>query len=87
MIICSLGIRYKSYCSNVGRTFMIDPDQAQENNYLFVVELQKFLLEELHDGAVVRDVYAKGLDKIKSDRPDLEPYFNKTFGFGVRQVI
>lgn len=26
VILCSLGIRYKSYCSNVGRTFMIDPD-------------------------------------------------------------
>jgi nucleosome binding factor SPN SPT16 subunit len=25
VILCSLGIRYKSYCSNVGRTFMIDP--------------------------------------------------------------
>lgn len=28
VILCSLGIRYKSYCSNVGRTFMIDPHKV-----------------------------------------------------------
>lgn len=28
VILCSLGIRYKSYCSNVGRTFLIDPDEV-----------------------------------------------------------
>lgn len=29
VILCSLGIRYKSYCSNVGRTFMIDPTSVR----------------------------------------------------------
>lgn len=28
VILCSIGIRYKSYCSNVSRTFIIDPDQV-----------------------------------------------------------
>jgi hypothetical protein len=31
VILCSLGIRYKSYCSNVGRTFMIDPDAVSDS--------------------------------------------------------
>lgn len=30
VILCSLGIRYKSYCSNVGRTFLIDPDSVHQ---------------------------------------------------------
>ena len=28
VILCSLGARYKSYCSNVGRTFLIDPSKV-----------------------------------------------------------
>ncbi|GAA5939274.1 hypothetical protein JCM3775_007175 [Rhodotorula graminis] len=83
VILCSLGIRYKSYCSNVGRTFMIDPSADQEKNYLFLVELQKFALGELKDGAACKDVYQKVVDKIEKDRADLLPYFAKTAGFGM----
>ncbi|BGP43975.1 FACT complex subunit spt16 [Rhodotorula kratochvilovae] len=83
VILCSLGIRYKSYCSNVGRTFMIDPTPDQEKNYLFLVELQKFALGELRDGAVCKDVYQKVVDKIGADRADLLPHFAKTAGFGM----
>lgn len=28
VILCSLGARYKSYCSNIGRTFLIDPTKV-----------------------------------------------------------
>lgn len=31
IIVCSLGARYKSYCSNVGRTFLIDPSKVYLN--------------------------------------------------------
>jgi len=27
-IICSLGVRYKSYCTNISRTFLIDPKKV-----------------------------------------------------------
>lgn len=107
VILCSLGIRYKSYCSNVGRTFMIDPDavrgacrfasatsveadqlsfveQAQEKNYLYLVDLQTYALGELKEGVLARDVYTKVVEKIQSEREDLLPYFVKTVGFGVR---
>lgn len=33
VILASLGVRYKSYCSNVGRTFMIDPHKVREASY------------------------------------------------------
>ncbi|GJN94764.1 hypothetical protein Rhopal_007856-T1 [Rhodotorula paludigena] len=83
VILCSLGIRYKSYCSNVGRTFMIDPTPDQEKDYLFLCDLQKFAVGELREGAVCKDVYQKVVDKINSDRPDLLEYFAKTAGFGM----
>jgi len=63
---------------------MIDPTPEHEKNYLFLVELQKFALGELKDGALCKDVYQKVVDKINSDRADLLPYFAKTAGFGVR---
>jgi nucleosome binding factor SPN SPT16 subunit len=28
VILCSLGVRYKSYCTNIGRTYLIDPQKV-----------------------------------------------------------
>lgn len=83
VILCSLGIRYKSYCSNVARTFMIDPDTTQEKNYLFLVELQKFGVSELKNGVVAKDFFATIVDKITAEREDLLPFFAKPAGFGM----
>lgn len=40
VILCSLGARYKSYCSNVGRTFLIDPSKVPQ----FIIFFANFLL-------------------------------------------
>lgn len=61
--------------------------QAQEKNYLYLLDLQKFTLAELKDGAVAKDVYAAVLNKIETDRPDLAQYFVKTLGFGVNEFL
>ena len=40
VILCSLGARYKSYCSNIGRTFLIDPSKVCSNikfNVIYIV--------------------------------------------------
>lgn len=29
IVLCSMGVRYKSYCANVGRTFLIDPEKVR----------------------------------------------------------
>ena len=39
-ITCSVGARYKSYCSNVGRTYIIDPTKSQEKTYKLLLELE-----------------------------------------------
>lgn len=33
VIVCTLGVRYRNYCSNVGRTLLIEPTADQERNY------------------------------------------------------
>uniref|UniRef100_A0A2K5RT61 FACT complex subunit n=1 Tax=Cebus imitator TaxID=2715852 RepID=A0A2K5RT61_CEBIM len=50
-ITCAMGIRFKSYCSNLVRTLMVDPSQEVQENYNFLLQLQEELLKELrHDG-------------------------------------
>ncbi|XP_046686046.1 FACT complex subunit SPT16-like [Homalodisca vitripennis] len=43
-IVCSLGAaRYKSYCSNIVRTLLVDPTDAIQANYNFLVDLEEEL--------------------------------------------
>ncbi|KAI8985467.1 FACT complex subunit spt16 [Pilobolus umbonatus] len=82
-IICSLGVRYKFYCSNICRTFLIDPSKPQEKNYEFLLEVQNRVLDSLRDGVKIREVYQKAITLIKQKRPDLEKNFTKNVGFGM----
>ena len=50
-ITCSLGARYKSYCSNVGRTYIINPSKGQEKTYKLLLELQQAALDVIRPGA------------------------------------
>lgn len=83
VILCSLGLRYKSYCSNIGRTFLIDPTSAQSKNYDFLCNLQKDVLSAVRHGVVIRDLYNKTLDFIRNKEPDLEKHFLKNIGSGI----
>ncbi|EIE81524.1 hypothetical protein RO3G_06229 [Rhizopus delemar RA 99-880] len=82
-ILCSLGIRYKFYCSNISRTFLIDPTKIQEKNYEFLLEVQNKVLDSIHDGVKIGDVYQKAIAYVRAKRPDLEKNFTKNVGFGM----
>src|SRR4051812_36477851 len=45
-IIASLGVRYKSYCSNIGRTYLIDPNKViiSYSLFLFINHQNKLLI-------------------------------------------
>lgn len=83
VIVTFLGLRYKSYCSNIGRTYLIDPTKTQEQNYTFVVALQKKVMETITNGVKARDVYKAAQDFIKEKNPKLLPYFLKNVGWGI----
>ncbi|CAO3689607.1 unnamed protein product [Umbelopsis ramanniana] len=83
VILCSLGARYKSYCSNVGRTYLVDPSKSQEQNYQFLLDVQHKVLDSMRDGVKFRDIYAKALAFVRNKRPELEKNFVKTLGFGI----
>lgn len=49
-ITCAMGIRYKSYCSNLVRTLMVDPSQEMQDNYNFLLQVEEELLKQLKHG-------------------------------------
>ncbi|OAA53380.1 transcription elongation complex subunit [Niveomyces insectorum RCEF 264] len=83
IIIAALGLRYKSYCSSIARTFLVDPNKAQESNYRLLSSVHSLVLKEIHDGASCRDVYTKALSYVKSKKPELEKHFVRSIGYGI----
>lgn len=83
VIICSLGARYKSYCSNIVRTLLVNPTDPIKENYEFLVELEEELMKYLKAGTKICDVYEKGVGFVKSKKPDLVETMTKNFGFAM----
>ena len=83
IIICGMGLRYKSYSSMIARTFMVDPNSSQETNYKLLNSIQEMLVKEAREGVVIKDLYNQALDMIKKKKPDLEKHFLKTIGGGI----
>lgn len=87
-ILCSLGLRYNSYCSNVARTYLVNAQESQESNYRFLLKLHNHVIESIQEGMrhndlKCRDVYNTALNYIKKNRPELEPHFPKSCGFAM----
>merc|ERR1719277_1786159 len=82
-IVCSLGVRYKSYCSNIVRTMLVDPSQSLQDTYTYLVSLEDLIIDKLRDGTKLSDVYKAAMDNVKKEKPDLTEKLNKTFGFAM----
>lgn len=82
-IVCSLGARYKSYCSNIVRTLLVNPTDEIQGNYNFVVDLEEELIKTLQAGKKLCDVYNAGHEFAKKEKPKLVDKLTKNFGFGM----
>lgn len=81
-IIASCGIRYNNYCSNVTRTFLIDPSDEMVRNYDFMLTLQKEILDnQLRIGKTPKEVFDSTVAFIEKERSDLVSFFTKNIGF------
>lgn len=81
-IVASLGLRYKNYCSNVARTFLIDPTPEMEKNYDILLEVQDHITKNLlKEGKIAKDVYEGALEFIKSKDESLVSHFTKNAGW------
>lgn len=82
-IIAGLGLKYKSYCSMVARTYLVDPNDSQESNYKLLSSIHEAVIKDAKEGVAVKDLYNKAIGIIKSKRPDLEKNFVKSLGAGI----
>ena len=83
VIVVSLGVRYRSVCSNVGRTVLIDPTPEQEAQLAKLLELRQHLLALMRPGLVLGQVYQEAHRKVAADWPELEKHLSGTLGFGM----
>ncbi|KAM5539042.1 hypothetical protein V8D89_007265 [Ganoderma adspersum] len=83
VLLMAVGMRYKGYCANLGRSFIVDPSKEQEAVYALLVSLQADLLSRLKDGAVAKELYQHALGHVRERKPELEPHFVKNMGHGM----
>merc|ERR1719232_2185147 len=82
-IVCSLGVRYKSYCSNIVRTMLVDPSQEVQDLYTYLVSLEDLIIAKLQAGTKLSAVYNAAMENVKKERPELVDKINKNFGFAM----
>ncbi|KAG9252018.1 FACT complex subunit-domain-containing protein [Emericellopsis atlantica] len=83
IIIAALGLRYKSYCSSIARTYLVDPNKSQESNYKLLSMVHNSIIRDIRDGMTAKDVYTKALGIVKAKKPEMEKHFLKNVGWGI----
>ncbi|XP_048226009.1 FACT complex subunit SPT16 isoform X3 [Ricinus communis] len=83
VIICAIGSRYNSYCSNVARTFLIDANSMQSKAYEVLLRAQEAAISALKSGNQVSAVYLAALSVVEKDAPELAANLTKTAGTGI----
>ena len=82
-IVCSFGARYKSYCSNVARTFLVNPSEKIQSIYNLLVNVEDHIVAELKEGAKLCDIYKSAVAMVKDENEDLVDKLTKNFGFAM----
>ncbi|CAL8087883.1 unnamed protein product [Calicophoron daubneyi] len=80
-IICSLGIRYQSYCSNIIRSLMVNPTEEQSSIYAYLHDLFDWAIGQIKPGVKFADFCQSIHNKVASERPDLADKLVRSFGF------
>ncbi|KAF7255188.1 hypothetical protein EG68_11121 [Paragonimus skrjabini miyazakii] len=80
VIICALGVRYQSYCSNVIRTLLVNPTEEQSTVYAYLHDLLDWAIAEIKPGMKVADFCQSVIKKVESERPDLSDNLIRSFG-------
>ena len=83
VILCRIGARYKSYCSNLGRTFLVNPTEAQQSSYKVLEQLHAHVLKMFKPGTRLGDVSAAAKSFLEQEAPELLPKLTKNCGHGI----
>eukprot|EP00262_Sarcandra_glabra_P002090 TRINITY_DN12346_c0_g1_i1.p1 TRINITY_DN12346_c0_g1~~TRINITY_DN12346_c0_g1_i1.p1 ORF type:complete len:1072 (+),score=240.95 TRINITY_DN12346_c0_g1_i1:261-3476(+) len=83
VILCAIGSRYNSYCSNVARTFLIDANAMQSKAYEVLLKSHEAAISALKPGNKVGAVYQAALSVVEKEAPELLPHLTKSAGTGI----
>lgn len=83
VIICAVGSRYKSYCCNIARTFLIDANPLQSKAYEVLLRAHDAAISALKPGNKVSAAYQAALSVVEKDAPELIPNLTKSAGTGI----
>jgi nucleosome binding factor SPN SPT16 subunit len=65
VIMCCLGTRYSSYCANVGRTLLVNPNKKQEEEYAAIFAAQAAAINALTEGAKMSAAFEGAVAALK----------------------
>ncbi|KAM1038575.1 hypothetical protein ACFX13_033972 [Malus domestica] len=83
VIICAVGSRYKSYCSNIARTYLIDANSTQSKAYEVLLKAQEAAISNLKSGKKLSAAYQAALSVVEKEAPELAGNLTKTAGTGI----
>jgi len=83
VIIASMGARYKGYCANVSRTFMVDAPPKVEKTYAVLLSLYNYCLEQMVPGNEIKTVVEKARAFVESKDSSLVSCMPKSLGFAI----
>ncbi|XP_042491815.1 FACT complex subunit SPT16-like [Macadamia integrifolia] len=83
VIICAIGSRYNSYCSNLARTILIDANAVQSKAYEVLLKAHEAAIGALKPGNKVSAAYQAALSVVEKEAPELAPNLTKSAGTGI----
>ncbi|KAJ4721704.1 FACT complex subunit SPT16 [Melia azedarach] len=83
VIICAVGARYNSYCSNIARSFLIDATPLQSKAYEVLLKAHEAAIGALKPGSKVSAAYQAALSVVEKEAPELVPNLTKSVGTGL----
>ncbi|OMO95969.1 hypothetical protein COLO4_15580 [Corchorus olitorius] len=83
VILCAVGARYNSYCSNIARSYLIDATPLQSKAYEVLLKAHEAAIGMLKPGNRISAAYQAALSVVEKDAPDLIPNLTKSAGTGI----
>jgi nucleosome binding factor SPN SPT16 subunit len=84
VILVQFGARYKSYCSNIARTFLVDPPRKMSDMYEALVEVHDACLAAMRPGKQLREVHGAAVRLLRgrgAAGEELARHLPKSLGF------
>jgi len=83
VIITSLGAKYKGYCSDIARTYFIDPSEEQKKIYGLLCEIHDKIIKLLKPGIKLSDLWRAAMELIDTKMPTVKRNFLSNCGCSI----